>query len=114
MARYLVTFNDNHGDEFDVNGFTIMTDREVDEFEELASSITWEFVFYANTESLNFSNGEDFLSRIEYKEIDKDQYAVLEKIFGGEFGTFISTEYLQTILDGAAELDAEDFDENED
>lgn len=114
MARYLVTFSDNHGDEFDVSGFRIMTDKEVDTFEELATSITWEFAFYANDESLNYSNGEDLLSRIEYKEIDKDQYTLLDKLFGGEFGTFIGEEYLQTIIDGVAELDEEDYDENED
>jgi len=114
MARYLAIFNDNHGDEFDVNGFRIMTDKEVTSFEDIATSITWEFAFYANSESLNYSNGEDLLSRIEYKEIDKEQYTIIDKVFGGEFGTFIGEEYLQTILDGDSEIDEEDFDESDD
>ncbi len=113
MVRYLVTFNDNHGNEFDVNGFKIMTDKEVNNFEDLATSITWEFAYYANSESLNYANGEELLSRIEYKEIDKEQYAVLDKVFGGEFGTFIGEEYLQTILDGESEIDEEDFDDED-
>jgi len=114
MARYLAIFSDNHGDEFDVNGFRIMTDKEVTSFEDIATSITWEFAFYANSESLNYSNGEDLLSRIEYKEIDKEQYTIIDKVFGGEFGTFIGEEYLQTIIDGEAEIDEEDFDDNDD
>lgn len=114
MARYLAIFNDNHGDEFEVNGFRIMTDKEVTSFEDLAASITWEFAFYANSESLNYSNGEELLSRIEYKEIDKEQYTIIDKVFGGEFGTFIGEEYLQTIFDGETEIDEEDFDENDD
>lgn len=114
MARYLVTFHDIHGDEFEVNGFRIMTDREVTIFEDLATSITWEFAYYANTESLNYANGEDLLSRIEYKEIDKEQYAILDKVFGGEFGIFIGVDYLQTILEGESEIDDEEFEDNDD
>ena len=112
MARYLAIFTDNHGEEFDVHGFKIMTEREVNDFEELATSITWGFEYYANSECLSYSNGEDFLSRIEFKEITKDEYDALNKIFGGEFGTFIGEEYLQSILDGESELD-EDEDEDE-
>ncbi len=113
MARYLVTFHDTHGDEFEINGFRLMTDKEVANFEDLATSITWEFAFYANTESLNYANGEDLLSRIEYKEINKEQYTILDKIFDGEFGTFIGEEYLQTILDGESEIDDEEFEDND-
>ena len=109
MAKYLAIFQDNHGEEFDVHGFKIMTEKEVNKFEELALSITWDFSFYANSESLNYSNGDDFLSRIEFKEINTDEYETLEKVFGGEFGTFIGEEYLQTVLDGDdTEMDDED------
>ena len=111
MARYLVIFTDNHGEEFDVHGFKVMTEKEVNEFEELATSITWGFEYYANSECLYYSNGEDFLSRIEFKEITKDEYEMFNKIFGGEFGTFIGEEYLQSILDVESELDEEDEDE---
>lgn len=100
MPSYLAIFTDNHGEEFDVNGFKIMTDKEQARFEEIASSITWEFVYYANSETLNYSNGEEFLSRIEFKEITKAEYNILEKVFGGNFGTFIGEEYLVTILHG--------------
>jgi len=110
MARYLAIFQDNHGEEFDVHGFKIMTEKEVNKFEELASSITWDFSFHANSESLNYSNGEDFLSRIEFREITKDDFDAFEKVFDGEFGTFIGEEYLQTILNG----EINEIDEDED
>jgi hypothetical protein len=113
MTRYLAIFSDIHGDEFEVKGFRLMTDKEVSNFEDIAASITWEFAFYATSESLNYSNGEELLSRIEYKEIDKEQYTILDKIFGGEFGTFIGPEYLQTIFNGESEIDEEEFDEND-
>lgn len=109
MAKYLAIFTDNHGEEFDVHGFKIMTEKEVNRFEELASNITWDFSYYANSESLNYSNGDDFLSRIEFKEISTSEYESLEKVFGGEFGTFIGEEYLQNVLDG----DDSGFDDEE-
>ena len=112
MARYLAIFTDNHGEEFDVHGFKIMTDREIIDFEDIATSITWSFEYYANSESLYYSNGEDFLSRIEFKEISKDEYDMFNKIFGGEFGTFIGEKYLQSILDGEIESDEESDDED--
>jgi len=111
MARYLAIFIDNHGEEFDVHGFKIMTEKEVNDFEDIATSITWSFEYYANSECLYYSNGEDLLSRIEFKEITKDEYDTFNKIFGGEFGTFIGEEYLQSILDGEAELDEESDEE---
>jgi len=111
MGMYLVIFTDNHGEEFDVHGFKVMTEKEVNEFEELASSITWGFEYYANSESLYYSNGEDFLSRIDFKEISKDEFNMFKKIFGGEFGTFITEDYLKSILDIEAELDEEDDSE---
>ena len=113
MGRYLVVFSDNHGDEFDVHGFKTMTDQGVTNFEEIATNITWEFSFYANDECLTYSNGEDFLTRIEFKEISKDEFESLNKLFGGEFGTFITEEYLQSILDGDIESLDEENDEDE-
>ena len=116
MAKYLVIFQDNHGEEFDLHGFKIMTEKEVSKFEELALSITWDFSYYANSESLSYSNGDDFLSRIEFKEISSGEYDTLEKVFGGEFGTFICEEYLQTILNGdnneAEDEDEDDYDDD--
>ena len=108
MGKYLAIFTDNHREEFDVHGFKIMTDRDIDKFEELANSITWEFTYNANTEALTYMSGEDFLTRIEYKELSKNEYDMLEKIFGGEFGTFITTEYLESILDDESGPDYSD------
>jgi hypothetical protein len=114
MARYLAIFTDNHGEEFDVHGFKIMTAKEVSKFEDTASSITWDFEYYANSEALTYSNGDDFLSRIEFKEITKEEYDVIDKVFGGEFGTFISEEYLKTILDGDDGQDATEYSNDDD
>ncbi len=115
MARYIAIFTDNHNEEFDIHGFKIMTEREVEKFEELAMSITWEFSYRANDESLIYLSGEDLLSKIEFKEISKTEYDSLDKTFGGEFGTFIGEEYLESIIDDEEGPDdtEEDWDDEE-
>jgi len=111
MSKYVAIFSDNHGEEFDVYGFRIMTEKEVDRFEELANSINFEFNFYATTECLTYSNGEDFLSRIDFKTITTEEYNTLDKLFGGEFGTFIGEEYLKVVMEG--DSDDNDFDDSD-
>jgi hypothetical protein len=114
MARYLVIFSDNHNEEFDVDGFKIMTEKEVNLFEEIANNISWEFEFCANSECFIYANGEEFLTRIEFKEITKEVYDALAKTFGGEFGTFIGVEFLKNILDGEEDSNNEIDDDDDD
>lgn len=114
MARYLAIFTDNINGEFDVNGFKIMTDKEASNFEELANSITWEFYYYADKDYLYYSSGEDFLTRIEFKEISKDQYDAYDKTLGGEFGVFVNEAFLQKeVLDQQEEIDEDDEEDDD-
>lgn len=113
MAKYLVTFNDQIND-VDIQGFKIMTDKEVDTFEELASSIGWDFIYPLNSIELEFSSGEDLLTRLEFKEISNEEYKALKKVFNEEFGVFITAEYLETLISDESELDEEDDDEYDD
>jgi hypothetical protein len=48
--------------------FTIMSDKEIEKLEELASSITWAIHYkFDNGSELEYSDGEDLISRIEFK-----------------------------------------------
>jgi len=108
MARQLVTFTDQVN-EIDVNGFRVMTDKEVETLEELAASITWGFKYRISDMELGFTSGDDFLSRLDYREVSNEEYKVLKKIFGDDFGTFIGIEYLESLVeDEETTLDDED------
>lgn len=111
MAKYLVTFNDQYND-VELHGFKIMTDKEVESFEELASSISWNFIYPLNVGELEFSSGEDLLSRLEFKEISNEEYKVLSKIFDEEFGIFITADYLEELI--SEEDDFSDDDDDDD
>jgi len=110
MAKFLVTFTDTL-DDIEINGFTVMTEKEVDSFEETAMSITWPFVYAMGQDELEFSSGDDFLSRIDFKEITNEEAKSLKKLFGDSFGVFIDEAFLEEVI---GDEDDSDFDEDED
>lgn len=112
MAKFLVTFNDTI-DEIDINGFVIMTDKEIEEYEELAYSITWPFSYVMGNDELEYTSGDDLLSRIDYKEITNEEAKVIKKIFNNEYGVFIGLDYLDGIIGEEEEYDDE-LDEDDD
>jgi len=109
MVRYLVIFKDQI-DGTDVNGFKIMSDKELTDYEQLAESIIWGFSYIVGETKLYFANGEDLLSRLEYKEVTLEESRVFKKLFDGEFGVFVNQEFIDEI--SREESDEDDY-ENE-
>jgi hypothetical protein len=109
MAKFIAIFNDTI-DEIEVNGFIVMTERELEEYEELALSITWPFTYNMGEDELEFSSGEDLLSKIDFKEISNDEAKTLKKVFNDEFGVFLGFDTLEDVV-GEEE---DEFDEEED
>lgn len=110
MAKYLATFTDTL-DEIEINGFVVMSDREVENYEHLATSITWGFVFNMGDDELEYNSGEDLLSRIEFREITAEESKTIKRLFNNEFGVFISESFLSEVI---GDEDDDDFDEDED
>ena len=117
MAKYLAKFN-TMVNEIEISGFIVMTEKEVENFEELAISITWDFIFEFGEDDefqIDFSDGEDLLSRIEFKEISLEEAKTLKRLFNDEFGTFIGEEFLQKVIgEENSDFDDEDEDDDED
>lgn len=112
MAKYLATYNDTIGD-IEINGFTIMTDREMEAYEELASSITWSFSHQMGDERIDFISGEDLLSKIDFREISNDEHKALKKVFKGKFGVFLTEDDLLEIAGDEAEDIEEDYEDDD-
>jgi hypothetical protein len=108
MAKFLVIFTDTL-DDIEINGFTVMTEKEYESFEETAMSITWPFVYALGQDELEFSSGDDFLTRIDSKEITNEEAKSLKKLFGDLFGVFIDEGFLQDVIG-----DEDDLDDDED
>jgi hypothetical protein len=112
MAKYLVIFTDSL-DDIEINGFTVMTEKELDSFEETAMSITWPFVYQIGQDELEFASGDDFFSRIETKEITNDEVKTLKRLFNDNFGVFIDEDFLEEIIGDEDDLDDEDLDDED-
>lgn len=110
MAKYLATFSDTI-DEIEINGFVIMTDKDVETYEEMASSIAWPFVYNVGEDELEFTSGEDLLTRIEFKEISTEEAKMMKRLFNNEFGVFIDEGFLAEVI---GEEDDDEFEDDYD
>jgi hypothetical protein len=111
MAKFLVTFTDTL-DDIEINGFTVMTEKEFESFEETAMSITWPFVYALGQDELEFSSGDDFLTRIDSKEITNEEAKNLKRLFGDLFGVFIDEGFLEEVIGDEDDSDFDDEDED--
>lgn len=111
--QLLVTANVNYADEFDMSEFTVMS---VSDFKDLVNKLTeyddeisWSF---GTNEEMQFSDGQELLSCLEFRVITDEEASVLHTLFGGEFdggaGTF---QHIYEAIDGE---DDEDEDDDED
>ena len=112
MAKYLATFSDTI-DEIEINGFVIMTDKDVETYEEMASSIAWPFVYNVGEDELEFTSGEDLLTRIEFKEISTEEAKMMKRLFNNEFGVFIDEGFLAEVI-GEEDDDDDEFEDDYD
>lgn len=110
MAKYLAVFSDTI-DEIEINGFVIMTDKDVETYEEMASSIAWPFVYNVGEDELEFTSGEDLLTRIEFKEISTEEAKMMKRLFNNEFGVFIDEGFLAEVI---GDEDDDEFDDDYD
>lgn len=111
MAKYVAIFSDLIGD-IELNGFSLMTDKEYQNFEELAASITWGFSYEVGDEELEYTSGEDFLSRMDFKEVSNEEFKALKKTFPTNFGFYIDEAYLEMIV-GETDEPEEEVEEDQ-
>ena len=112
MAKFLAIFNDAI-DDIEINGFVVMSEKDMNNYEDLAYSITWPFSYQLGSEKILYTSGEDLLTRVEFKELTADEVKMLKKTFNNEFGVFIKEDFLESVADGDEE-DEEIWEEDDD
>jgi hypothetical protein len=98
MAKILVKFSDVFND-VDIVGFKVMTDIESNYYQDIAEDITWPFTFETSFGEIEFLNGESLISKLEFEEISNDEYKMIKRVFGDQYGIFVNQEYLEYIID---------------
>jgi hypothetical protein len=113
MIKYLATYTDTING-LDIFGFMVMSDKDMGRYESLVMSITWSFSYNVSEfDYLDFMDGEEYLSRIEFKEITDDEYVSIKNVFGEKFGTFIDEDYIKIILSVDEITDNDFIDDND-
>ena len=115
MAKYIATFSDTI-EGIEVNGFLVMTDNDVENYEQLAESISWPFTYKFDEFELEYSNGEDLLSRIEFKELSFDESKMFKRLFNNQFGFFITESFLEQVIgdEDYIDFDGDEYGEDDD
>jgi hypothetical protein len=81
--------------------------------EELASSITWAIYYkFDNGSELEYSDGEDLISRIEFKLLSASDVETIGKLFNDSFGVLLGW-ILLSIINDVDDEDIEDDDEDD-
>lgn len=115
MDKIILIYTDTIND-IEINGFKVMTGEHYEEYEKLAETITWPFVYKIGELEIEFNSGEDLLSRMEIRDISWDEERTLKRLFtgyGNEFGLFIGENFLKEVIGEEDELDDEDSLDNE-
>lgn len=78
----LVRFNDNWADEFDCDGFTIMSEKEWKNYKKLANKVIWpREIGFGTNEHFEYDSAQDYLSAFIRRRITKSEEALIRKIF---------------------------------
>ena len=88
--KYLISFNDNWGDEMDVCGWGIYTEEEKNEYLESVSNYFKEngycSIYVGSNQEIEYEDEKEFLNTLEIKEITDEEEKTIKKIFGCSYG----------------------------
>ena len=113
--NYLVEFNDNYADEFDVDEFVVMDGNRLHNIFDKLENYDERISFYFGTnEDLEYDCGQDFLDRLTIKEISDSDNQVLLKLFGGGFGGVGAINHIETRSFLNKDENGDDYDDNQD
>jgi len=77
--KLLIKFSDNYADEFDVDGFRVMTSEEWEEYQAFVKGIAWPQAFYFGTnEGIEYDTADDLLRNYTVEEISDEQAEFLQ------------------------------------
>jgi hypothetical protein len=106
MDYVLLNWEGNWADEMDISGFGIMKREDWEDYKKMLEN-RGEFTFCIGTnEEIEYDNGPALLEEIEVRNITEEEYNIIQKLFGGEYGF---TDFLEVEED----YDDEDDDEDE-
>jgi hypothetical protein len=85
--KYLVIFEADWADEFDMHGFEVMNDEDLKAFNYGIDNADYPVESgFGTNESFIWESSDEVRQAFTITEIDENEVAVLEKLFDGDFG----------------------------
>ena len=97
MKYYLLKYDDNYADEFDISGFRVYDEPGYDSFKERVKSAKYpQERYFGTNEFVEFDSAKDYLKRIDISEISEIEAKVLMKLFSygdyAQYGEFLEPD----------------------
>jgi hypothetical protein len=107
---YLVKYEDNWADEFDIYGFEIFNQRQFDFLNVVINDIrkVGDFEYYFGTnEYIDYTSVQGVRNALEFKEISKEEFETLKKLGLGVYGEDFASSLVERYVD---HLEEEEFE----
>ena len=84
---YLIKYEYNYGDEFDIEGFQILDENEMKDINEGIDKANYPKEYYFGTnEEIEWKNSKEVRDGITVTELTNTEYHILKNLFNGGFG----------------------------
>lgn len=95
MNNYIfLSFSKNYADEFDTNGFRIVSFKRWDEYRKALRGHEDSFeLYFGSNQYLEFNSGQDLLNKVKAVPISNSEKLTFEKTTGLSFGWFPDEVY---------------------
>lgn len=96
MKNYIVKFDDNYADEFDMEGFRLFKAESEDAIKDslVDERVTFPCERYFGTnEAMDYDSKEQYFNAISIVEISEEEFNIISKYFPRGFGTFLTLDY---------------------
>ena len=91
--KYLFEISENYCDEFDVAGFSILTEEDYKTYEYIKENINKLnkddepfYIGFGSNEEIEFENAGEFINSLNITEISDEEYEIINKHFGKHYG----------------------------
>ncbi len=88
----LLSYHNNYADEFDLDGFTVMSESAWEEHKAMAAKIFEERhsveVYFGTNEDVSYYDLGEYVGSFKVKELTEAQFQVLKELFGVHYNEY--------------------------
>ena len=98
---YICKYDSNYADEFDLEGFSLFTEKEYKEYFNTIPKLDFydKDIYFGTNECQNFSNVDELNNDLDWYELTKKEYKSVKNLLGKEYGTLTPRNILDNLFE---------------